>query len=97
MGAAAEETKPLWTAPITYTQTEDARAATRVSTQSELGNAKGKVARVVEVPQPPPNKHSVDGDGRGAPAKKKAKTKKPRGAASRARDIAKNKYHNANT
>ena len=39
----------------------------------------------------------VDGDGRGAPAKKKAKTKKPRGAASRARDIAKNKYHNANT
>ena len=40
-----------------------ARAATRMPAPSELGNGEGKVARAVEVPQPPPNKHSVDGDG----------------------------------
>ena len=41
----------------------DTRAAMRVPVPSELGNGEGKVGRVVEVPQPPPNKHSVDGDG----------------------------------
>ena len=40
-----------------------ARAATRMPAPSELGNGEGIVARAVEVPQPPPNKHSVDGDG----------------------------------
>ena len=40
-----------------------ARAATRMPAPSELGNGEGKVGRAVEVPQPPPNKHSVDGDG----------------------------------
>jgi len=39
-----------------------AATATRMPAPSELGNGEGKVARVVEVPQPPPNKHSVDGD-----------------------------------
>ena len=41
----------------------DTRAAMRVPVPSEPGNGEGKVGRVVEVPQPPPNKHSVDGDG----------------------------------
>ena len=49
----------------------DTRAAARVLVPSELGNGEGKVGRVVEVPQPPPNKHSVDGDGSvAAPAHK---------------------------
>ena len=52
--------------PESYTEMVvdvDTRAATRVPVPSELGNGEGKVGRAVEVPQPPPNKHSVDGDG----------------------------------
>ena len=57
-----------------------ARAATRMLVPSELGNGEDKVGRAVVVPQPPPNKHSVDGDGSVAPARKK-----PRSAAGKAR------------
>ena len=54
----------------------DTRAAMRVPVPSEPGNGEGKVGRVVEVPQPPPNKHSVDGDGDNAPAHKKPRRHK---------------------
>ena len=63
-----------------------ARAATRMPAPSELGNGEGKkVDRAVVVPQPPPNKHSVDGDGDNAPAhnKKQRKNKKLGGRSKR--------------
>ena len=87
--------KPVRTAPIithnkptiagthTLGTDEDTRAATRVSTPSELGNGKGKVDRAVVMPQPPPNKHSVDGDGDNAPAHKKPRRQKKKGGNSK--------------
>ena len=67
----------------------DTRAAMRVPVPSELGNGEGKVGRVVEVPQPPPNKHSVDGDGDNAPARKKPRM--PRSKEQQAARAAKHK------
>ena len=89
VSSSEDDTAPLpATSPPTQNKTNtthivDAvtRTATRVPVSSELGNGKGKVGRAVEVPQPPPNKHSVDGDGSVAPARKK-----PRSAAGRARN-----------
>ena len=67
-----------------------ARAATRMPAPSELGNGEGKVDRVVEVPQPPPNKHSVDGDGSvAAPAHKKPRRHRTGGDAKRWKEKAK--------
>ena len=70
----------------------DTRAAMRVPVPSELGNGEGKVGRVVEVPQPPPNKHSVDGDGDNAPARKKKKPRKPRSKEQQAARVARNNH-----
>ena len=57
------QNKTVTTHTLDVEMDSTARAATRMPAPSELGNGEGKVARIVEVPQPPPNKHSVDGDG----------------------------------
>ena len=55
----------MW-APGPHTRVLIIRGITPPPTHSDMGTAAAgaaDVARAIEVPQPPPNKHSVDGDG----------------------------------